>query len=352
MNRLTAVYETSTTFCGRDVLKVWKTERAKWSKQAEASSYDYPILEDSRYESTALPSSKECIDLQSPVICLDLKWSLDGTSLVAVFNDFGVRQYLLPEDRGSELIPFKRFFRSQSIVSSCVHPEYSLFNDSDVCNVMLVSSRDLPIQLFSLSAHAKQHSPLFNYSVMNSENERYETIYAMSFSNNSSFLAGTARNKILAYDLNRKVPVWSSSGYEKKWCRNSVHRSIVSCFDEPNGVADSTVRYMGTYKCDIFAIDTRSGQPELVADRKALGSDAGPAGVTQLLLSANKHFMFVVKRNSNKIEVLDTRFSFTKVNELILPSWIGNQKFKASLDQVNGLLIGTSDGKLAFTMVK
>ncbi|CUS22399.1 LAQU0S05e04500g1_1 [Lachancea quebecensis] len=345
MNRVKKVYDTLDTFNGRDVLQAWRREGNRWLDQVRNSTYQFPELERSNYESPKASVSNEQIDLENPVICTKLSWSQDGASLVAIFNDYGVRQYLLPEEEGTGLVPFKRFFRTQSIVDCCIHPAYSLFNDTDAYNVMLASSRDLPIQLLSLSPHAQEHRPLFSYSVVNTENERFETMYSLGFSHYSGFLAGSSRNKVVAYDLNYKNPIWSSDGYGKRLQGTSARRAIISCFDSLSD-SEAAVRYAGTYRCDIYGIDLRKKELDLLANKQTLGLEEDSAGVVELLFSINKHYLYVIKRNSKTIDVLDARTSFAKINELALPFRIGSQKIVATLDLVNGLLVGTHEGKI------
>ncbi|CEP64639.1 Swt21p LALA0_S12e03510g [Lachancea lanzarotensis] len=343
MSPLNIVNDTRDTFHGRDVFQAWKKEEFWWNRTTCNQGYEFPALERSKYEKeTEKKNLNTHISQEDPTICLDLNWSPDGTSVVAIFNDYGIRQYLIPEEPGAALVPFKRFFRGQSIVASCVHPYYSMFGGNEGVNVILVSSKDLPIQLFSLSPHVTEHNPLFSYSVVNPDNESYEKMFALSFFLKSGFLAGASRNKVSAYDLNRKIPLWTASISSK----NSGHRSIVSCFDQGNDLLASSFRYGATYKNDIFGIDTRSKTLLPQADRKSLGVEKGNCGIVQVIQSVNQHFLYVVKRNSDIIDILDVRKGLSKINELVLPFKLGSQKFKASLDSTNGLLIGTADGRV------
>ncbi|SCU93120.1 LAFA_0F14796g1_1 [Lachancea sp. 'fantastica'] len=343
MRSLNIVHDTRDTFHGRSVFQAWKKEDFWWSKTTCNQEYNFPTLERSKYGQESDGNSLNThINLKDPTICLDLNWSPDGTSVVTVSNDFGIRQYLVPEEPGAVLVPFKRFFRAQSIVSSCVHPYYSMFGGNEGVNVMLVSSKDLPIQLFSLSPHATEHAPLFSYSVVNPENENYDKVFALSFFLKSGFLTGSSRNKVSAYDLNRRIPLWTSSVPS----RVSGHRSIVSCFDQGFDSIVSSFRYGATYKNDIFGIDTRLKSVMPQADKNSLGVKDGNCGIVQLIQSVNQHFLYVVKRNSESIDILDIRQGLSKINELALPFQLDSQKFKASLDSTNGLLIGTSDGRV------
>ncbi|SCU87800.1 LADA_0E06238g1_1 [Lachancea dasiensis] len=345
MSRLNMVCDTRDTFYGRNVFETWKKEQRWWIHETSQLDYQFPELEPSRFEEgLQCGTVTNGINCAEPTICLNLCWSRDGTSLVAVFNDYGVRQYLVPEISGSPLIPFKRFFRPQSIVESCVHPLYSIFDGDKGVNVMLSSSKELPLQLFSLSPHASEHAPLYSYSVANVENERFETMYSLSFHQESAFLAGSSRNKIFAYDLNRKHPVWSSTRDNLKMRRRPAHRSIVSCFDEIIDLEHKPMRFAATYNNDVLGVDLRCQKLALLASGEDLGIKSGSGGIVQLLFSVNKHFMYVIKRNSKFIDILDARRGFSKINELALPFKIGSQKFKATLDILNGLLIGTIDG--------
>lgn len=334
------LYSTKCIFDGRNVQHVWQNELVAWKKLTDNSSYPFPKLEiSSKQDATA----QSIHDLNNPVICQDISWSFDGTSFVTTHSDNGIRQYLVPDDGEiTSLVPFKRFFRPQSIISSRINPNYSLFGSND-SNVILVASKELPIQLLSLSADADEHSSLFNYEVQNPENENFETVYAIDYASDRLFLAGSVRNKVSLYDISRKTPIWHARSI-KKHCGKSPHRAIVSCFDQSMESIQKTHRYMATYKNDIFLLDMRSQNIQNL--KCSFNSDDNPRGVIQILLSMNGHYMYVIKRNSSFIDILDVRNNCERVNRLALPFTIIKQKFKACIDQTNGLSIGSPDGKL------
>lgn len=331
---------TKDVFHGCDVPGVWEKEESKWKALVNSTQYPFPKLSVSPFQNDR---DTTLINLKQPVICQDIQWSADGTSFITFHDDYGIREYLVPEGEDKCLVPFKRFFKTQSIINAKVHPKYSPYSEELNFNVMIVSSKDLPIQLYSLAHSETRHYSLFSYDTMNPENERYETTYAIDFLNDTEFVAGSVKNKIAVYDLNRKLPVWTSQ-FTKKKCGKRFHRAIVSCFDQSTERHDHS-RYMGTYKNELFKLDTRMQKIELLRTNFASNKDF-PSGIIQLLQSVNGHYIYVVKRDSALIDVLDVRQSCCQVNELILPFKIKKQKFKASLNSVHGLIIGDEDGNI------
>lgn len=337
--KLRVMADTMDTFYGRNVRQAWRREDVSWSKMVneEANrSYSFPKLGQSVYRED---KSK---NLEKPVICQDIYWAVDGTSFVTVHDDYGIRQYLMPEcgtDEGKRnLIPFTRVFKNQSIVASRVHPRYSLFNGSESFNVILLSQRDVPLQLCPLSVESSSFGSMRSFDVTNPANGRLQVAHAIDFDCENNFLAGFDRNRVSVYDINRSDPVWTAQS-SKKECGSSFQRHIVSCFDsQASQYLENTTRYFGTYKGELHAIDQRRHDTQLLHQ-----SDSG-SGFIQILTSASGHFLYGTKRNSNIIDVLDVRQTHQKINELELPFKIGTQKFKGNLSATTGLTMGTDRG--------
>lgn len=332
---------TGDVFDGKNLISTWNKENKCWSKNTENIDYSFPELQNSKFCEQGLEK------LDKANICQDIYYSQDGTSIVTVNSDYGIRQYLIPDESKDErtnkttMVPFKRFFKPQSIVSSTVHPNYSIFNENSDSNLILLSLRDMPLQAVSLSVNNNsQNKPIFKYDLMNSQNERFNTPYTVKFCAENQFLTGSMRNVISLYDVNKKEPIWTFKP-TKRSINKSHNKAIVSCFNETSYENISAVfMYFGTYKNEVGRVDKR--QP--IAD--IIYSSKGGNGIYQLISSNNEHFMYSFKRNSETIEVLDIRKNCRKVNEIMVPFKIKNQKFKGTLTASNGLLLGTDYGSI------
>lgn len=319
---------TGDVFDGWNVQKVWYKEDT-----ACLDSIGRPGID---IQTPELPKSGHW---ERPVICQDIFWSRDGSSIAAIHDDYGIRQYLLGSrncDNDGQLIPFTRMFKGCSIVTSQVHPLYSLYNDAGYYNVILTACKDLPLQMYSLQDPEKYS--LNHYDIANSESGNWEIPYAINWHSEDQFLVGSVRNKVCLFDSSRRSPIWTS---KSKRC-HSTSKSIVSCFDErPHGeFPDNRHRIFGTYKNELYLLDHRMRHPRLL-HRSPQGR-----GYIQILTSVNGHYLYALKRNCNHIDVLDTRQSYLPVNKLQLPFKMGNQKHKASITSSNGLTIGTDDGRI------
>ncbi|CDO93661.1 unnamed protein product [Kluyveromyces dobzhanskii CBS 2104] len=331
------IASTLNCYHGSDCNELWsREEKLSQTFTASVEGYEFPKLHRSRFHG---------IERHRPVICSQITWSQDGTSICAVFDDFGVRQYLVPEDpMTNHWVPFTRWFVNSPIVSSVVHPKYSLYETNPLHQTILCASRDLPIRLFSLRSESTNENSLFHYSTVNDENEVFETPYAMTvLDDGNHFMTGSIKNKIAVYDYSRHLPIWQNQ-WTKQSCGKSSHKAIVSCFDECSETHDS-IRFAGTYKTEVFRIDIRSSKTSLVCQRDP--SDSWSNGIYQVIKSDNGHYLYCVKRNAKEIDVIDTRMLKCRINTLELPYKVGTQKFKASLNYTEGLLIGSYDGEIA-----
>lgn len=107
--------DTGEVFEADTIANVWKREDKEWLKrtQSDRSGYEYPRLGESPYINMT-----DDFRMEKKVICQDIFWSCDGTSFVSVHNDFGIRQYLVPEEGNTDklnrnlLLPFTRFLET------------------------------------------------------------------------------------------------------------------------------------------------------------------------------------------------------------------------------------------------
>lgn len=318
---------------GVNTNEFWANEETLRNQNQENTKYEFPCLSKSyfhqNYTRTSISNSS-------------ITWSSDGTSICVTSDDFGVRQFLVPEKRTETWGVFTRWFSNASIVSSLVHPSYSLFEADRRAQTILCGSKDLPIRLYSLESVARNETSIFSYSTINQENEQYETPYSMTYLSDSQFVTGSVRNRISIYDLERHNPIWQQQ-WTRESCGNCFQKAIISCFDESNELRD-VLRYAGTYKGELFAFDMRMKSLRMIQKREP--SDSWSTGIYQVIRSDNGHFLYCFKRGAKDIDVLDVRKSCNKINTLKLPFNTRKQKFKASMNVSHGLLLGSFQGKI------
>ena len=294
-----------------------------------------------------------------PVICQELSWSKDGSKLTSVSSDRVIRRYIISRESTTELPSlslYSQFSKNQSIVTSVVSP-----SDSHI----LLCSRNLPIQLYPLEPPLDEPtlpeniptdpSPVYSYSTTNGQTEAFETPYSARFLSPWQFITGSVRNSVSLYDIERREPLWQWRS-DKLKCGRAAYKAIVSCFEEQCIPVDgnssehlnSNILHFGTYKNEIYRADLRTAigrraiKPlDLVQQNNKQGN-----GIYQILRSDNGMYLYALKRQSDEIEVYDTRKLSTVVSRLRIPFKVRNQKFKASLSSYNGLCIGTTHGTM------
>lgn len=343
---ITPYCDTGRVFEAGRIREVWEREDQEWLQQTknDASGYAYPALQQSPYVGETSDGRME-----KKVLCQDLFWSCDGTSIVSVHNDFGIRQYLIPEEDDENkktkrplLLPFTRFFKNQSIVSCAVDPFYSLYDEASggVANDKIaIGSKNFPLQLYSVM----DGQCVATFDSTNEMNGEYETAYSVKIDAEAHIYTGSHRNKVAIYDMNRREAVWTHRSSKKA---SKGRHSIISCFQElPAGGAalPGGPLLCGSYANEVFLVDPR--HQRLVAMMSRSGQTAA-MGVIQILTSDNGRYVYVVRRNSDKISVYDRRDLQHEVSLLALPFRIRHDsaKFKACVDAVHGLSIGTPWG--------
>lgn len=352
---LKVCHSTEDTFYGSDVGQVWSREERLWQiMQNKSPEYPFPHLEQSIY--TQANNNKVDKSINKPVFIQDMKWSHDGTSISSVSNDSGIRQYLIPEegqstadeeeDGAQSLTPFIRKFKNRSIVCSEIHPLNSMYDD--IYNYVLLASKNVPIQMYSLSAQfdSKEEDSYSNvrhtYKIMNDMNEKFEIPYSMKIFENrpDMFFSGGLRNKIKMYDVNRTDPL---STYN---IGKGGPKSIISCFEDRSSqyVMNDKVFFWGNYKNEIGSLDTRTDPKHFKSTinlPKVKGSFGD--GIYQIIRSVSGHYLYIFSRQSRSVQVLDSRqigSHVQAVNRLYLPFKIGYQQCKAAIDEDLGLIMG------------
>lgn len=315
---MTLIASTHEDFYGKCKASVWGKE----ARSCNAAPYSFEFINKP--------------EKNMPVLCQGISWAHDGTSIVALHDDFGIRQYLMPQDKGSHLSPFQRIFKSQSIISHSVHPRHSLFAMESGCKSILVSSNDMPLQMYSLDPE-KEYKSVMRFNSICTENERYLIAYAIDFHSDNHFLAGSTRNNVSLYDVSRRDPIWASHSM-RRGCNKAKHKTIVCCFDEITERRDN-IRYAGTYKSEFIRIDPRTCEICTWKSFKGNGQ-----GIYQIIQSENGHYIYFLKRHSETIQVVDVRNSMKVINELTLPFKIKKQKFQASYNPIHGLMLGNENG--------
>ncbi|EJT43396.1 SWT21-like protein [Saccharomyces kudriavzevii IFO 1802] len=334
--------DTGKVFEGNTIQDVWEREDKKWLQktQSEASGYVYPPLGQSPYSSVTSDTR-----MAKRVLCQDIFWSCDGTSFVSVHSDFGIRQYLVPEEvdtckrKKTLLLPFSRFFRNQSIVSCALDPFYSLYDGTSggiTNDKIVIAAKNFPLQLYSIM----DGKCVASYETTNEANEEYETAYSVKIDAEAHIYTGSHRNKVAVYDMHRREVVWTYRSTKKA---SKGGQTIISCFeDHPAGSHPPRGTLLcGSYANEVFQVDCRHKRLERM-------NHAGKAasGIVQILTSDNGRYIYVVRRNSDAISVYDRRVLQREVNMLALPFRIRHDsaKYKACMDSIYGLSMGTPWG--------
>ena len=318
---------------------------------------EYPLSHIQGGTKQGLDETSSEIQDAKPVITQDLHWSADGFTLTSVSSDRTVRRFVLSQDNAGDtpsLSLFSKFSRNQSIVTSAVSlPDRNI----------LLCCKNLPIQLYPLQNAGEcttpgeadyRPTPTYSYSTVNGQTEEFETPYSIRFLSPCEFITGSVRNSVSLYDVERREPLWHLRS-DKLRCGRAAYKSIVSCFEEPcvprddtaQGSLNPAVLHFGTYKNEMYRVDLRTAASrrgkakplDVFRENNRRGN-----GIYQILRSDNDMYMYVLKRQSDVIEVHDLRRLGENVSTLQLPFKVRNQKFRASLSAYNGLSIGTTHG--------
>lgn len=327
---LEMIATTGNTLHGASLGQRWMKEHKNWSVFAQQNdNYRLPALE--------VPQSGHSEN--KALFSQDMTWSHDGTGLVAVHNDHGIRQYLVSLEN-AELIPFTRTFKDRSILCTAVHPSYSLYNEQTDFNKLITGCRDLPVQLYDLTADNSGECnfgfmrAMYQYNFVNDETSEYEVPMTLKFHDRDTFCAGANRSRISLFDLDRKDPLFTCRAKRDE----SNHRSIVSCI-ESTGVNQCV---FGTYDNKLALADFRES-----GKASSLWNTTDGQGIYHLVTSENDHYCYVWKRQSRFVDIIDLRYTSPRhVNSLKLPFKINYIKHRPTLDLSGNLWLGTPNSTL------
>lgn len=223
-----------------------------------------------------------------------LQWTPDGSSLVTVGEDGGLRFYVCPPDiletnQLRTLHPLARRFFLPRISSIAVYPQFSL---SESRCLVAVAAKDSPIRLYNLVNF--NSNSLCSYSVKHKETEEYKTVLDTSFSPSGHLFAAGSKGGISIFQADR-----SGAPELEILCKNTVSAVEFSSND---------VLATGTFsgECSVYDVRTTSVPTHY---------RAGNGTTTQLLWSQDSNYLFQIYRRES-VQVLDVRRNLAVVQTL------------------------------------
>lgn len=292
-------------------------------KKNQNTDYTFPRLSD--------PTLGKIDRAHQYNVCDSIQWCNDGGSFVTTSEDCGLRLYItsptLLEDDDEQLVPFLRVFRPSSIICSRIHPTSSIYNG--FCASMIATT-DVPLRFMSLIPDENGvNQTLMTYQTQNEQTEKFLKLHCLEFLDSTTFATGSHK-LISIFDVNRANPLLE---FKSK-------AGITSCITKTdNEFSTANGFYTGSFSNKIQLFDTSGEVLQSVSLRSG-------NGITQLLESSNGKYIYVVSRNSNKIDILDIRMGLKQICQLDGFS-SGNQRLKGDvLPNSQGLVIGTDRGDL------
>ncbi|KTB10176.1 Protein SWT21 [Nakaseomyces glabratus] len=170
---------TGTTFRKQPLYRIWETESSTSADLSQKLNYMFPKLGLSESQ-TSLKDK----DVTKDVVCQDIHWSVDATSLVTINSDYGIRQYLIPDPKSDQTLlnPYSRIFAHESVLSSDISPRYSLYEDDSFSDNQVRYCGSYKNQVFIIDLRGKTLQLLNNlqgngargcYQIINSDNGSY-----------------------------------------------------------------------------------------------------------------------------------------------------------------------------------
>lgn len=324
------LYSTQDTFNG-SISESWLKENTLYeARNLKDQLYEYPALNSPVLSGSRLKHQRN--------ISKDIIWSSDGSSLVSVNEDFGIRLYMMLTDVPEHqcMVPMQRVFSRNAAMSYCLHPRFDLLGEESFeygWNSILISERQLPMKLVSLVPTA-ENKVLNYYHFRDTQNEKFHDVYSMDFVNELAFVVG-GRNRLGVFTLERSDPI---SELDLNEINAFGIASAIKPFREQNHCI-----YVGSYLNQIAGIDLSS--EEYIFKKTLDGFD----GIYQLLESENKNYLYVLGRKSTQIPILDRRMDHKQVG--VLTGWQSsyptNQKcYGDLLPQNQGLIVGNQQGMI------
>ncbi|GMM33319.1 Swt21 protein [Saccharomycopsis crataegensis] len=331
---------------------VWRRESYYHERlRLQSQDYQYPKL-----RSPIFDDRDQCASSETHDIVKDLTWSKDGSTLVSVCEDFGVRMYVMPTDLcdgeheeqenkidAKLLNPLNRIFMNNSIISHSVNPGFDLYGEESYLynfNNILISERQLPIKLVSLIPTEDNDSPVIShYQFRDIQNDRYFDSYSLKFISGNNFVAGST-NYLGVFNVDHFEPLATFKLTNFLSLKNFGITSCIEPFKEPG----SNCVYMGSYLNQFAAIDLDS-QSTIVTKALTPKEHGIGNGIYQIIESDNHNFVYLLSRKTNTIPILDRRMGYEMVDQL--QDWHGGA---AAIDLTSqkcfGDLLGKNQGLL------
>ncbi|KAI2789310.1 hypothetical protein POX_d04796 [Penicillium oxalicum] len=255
-------------------------------------------------------------DLSNAIHYKSVRWSPDGTTLLANLSDHRSQSYILPPDllEGTsphDLSPYSTLSSAEPIYATAFYPFYSLQDPSTT--LFLSSVRDHPIRLSSTLAP----DSVASYSLVNPTTEAFITPHSMIYPSTmggTHFLTGSDC-MICLFDISRP-----GTGGPVSWMPTipSKRKQIVGGGVGMKGIVSALASNpsgdgflaAGTFTRHV-ALYSANGSGELLGTFNVARTHAnrliGGRGITQLCWSPCGRYLYIAERKSDGVLVYDIR---------------------------------------------
>jgi WD40 repeat protein len=289
----------------------------------------------------ALLSVDEIITDSRP---LEFPRTPDGTTLLTHNEDEGLRTFILPPDLLSpfaspvHLRPYSLIYSPSRVYSTAIYPLASLSSPESF--IFLASPRNSPIRLHSLL----HPNLLSSYSFINPRTEKFEAAYSLLIpsSKPTTFFAGS-NSRIAIFDITRygvdgPTVVLKTIPTRHSPATTETMKGLVTAMAlTPDSSPTNGVLAAGTYtrQVGLYAGDGRGDVIGVFSLLEGKENNGGGGGVTQLLWSHDRRYLYIVERMSDEISVYDIRVSGKRVESFKRRNAMTNQRI--GVDIAHGL---------------
>ena len=256
----------------------------------------------------------------------EARFSNDGTTIITQNEDQCLRTFILPEDLleassdAKQLSPYNVIKSPTNIQAYAIYPNFSL---SDVATtVALSSTRDLPIRLVNVLYEDHVQA---TYPLIHPQTEAYIAPSSIAWTRDGTHFVTGSMNLLSCFDssvsgagsiLEHRT---ASSRSEKRQAVTPRTRTCVGQISALSINCDGMLA-AGTLRGEI-ALYSNEGAGECTtafsvdsadSDEKQISGD----GVTQLAWSLCGTYLFVAERQSDVLQVFDTRNTHRRVSYL------------------------------------
>jgi len=274
----------------------------------------------------AVPNKKQRTDHVTLNNFREARFSNDGTTIITQNEDQCLRTFILPEDLleassdAKQLSPYNVIKSPTNIQAYAIYPNFSL---SDVATtVALSSTRDLPIRLVNVLYEDHVQA---TYPLIHPQTEAYIAPSSIAWTRDGTHFVTGSMNLLSCFDssvsgagsiLEHRT---ASSRSEKRQAVTPRTRTCVGQISALSINCDGMLA-AGTLRGEI-ALYSNEGAGECTtafsvdsadSDEKQISGD----GVTQLAWSLCGTYLFVAERQSDVLQVFDTRNTHRRVSYL------------------------------------